>query len=418
MQNRAIAGNGRSARSCGSNSLRQMKIGSTIYLDHQATTPVDPRVFAEMTPYFGDSFGNPHSSDHCLGWESERAVEESAARVARLIGADTDEIIFTSGATESNNLALLGLGRRAAGGKRRRILLSAVEHKCVLSVGRVLGERYGFVVELIPVDSEGFVELSALEAMVDEDVLAVSVMAVNNEIGTIQDIEGISRLVRKCGILFHCDAAQAPVAINLEGIGRHTDVLSLSSHKMYGPKGIGIIYIARELQDRLEPLIYGGGQQNGLRSGTVPVPLCVGTGAAAGLLSGDAAVDERTNLRCRRNAFVEKLSGLAWPVAINGPGERARHPGNANVRFAGFSAHDILSTLQPRLAASTGAACTSGIPEPSHVLRAIGLDADDVESSVRFSLGFGTCDEEIEEAVGLIEETLAKLSKAGLVRSA
>ena len=395
-----------------------MKIGSTIYLDHQATTPVDPRVLAEMMPYFTDSFGNPHSSDHCLGWESERAVEDSAAQVARLIGADMDEITFTSGATESNNLALLGLGRRSAGGKRRRILLSAVEHKCVLSVGRVLGEHYGFVVELIPVDSEGFVELSALEAVLDEDVLAVSVMAVNNEIGTIQDIEGISRLVRKFGILFHCDAAQAPVAINLEGIGRRTDILSLSSHKMYGPKGIGVIYIARELQNRFEPLIYGGGQQNGLRSGTVPVPLCVGMGAAAGLLTGDAAVDERANLRRRCDAFVEKLCGLAWPVAVNSPRGRARHPGNANVRFAGFSAHDILSTLQPRLAAATGAACTSGIPEPSHVLTAIGIGTDDVESSVRFSLGFGTCDEDIEEAVRLIDETLAKLSKAGLVRSA
>ena len=313
-----------------------MKIGSTIYLDHQATTPVDPRVMAEMTPYFSDSFGNPHSSDHCLGWESERAVEDSAARVARLIGAGLDEIIFTSGATESNNLALLGLGRRAVGGKRRRILLSAVEHKCVLSVGRVLGKRHGFVVESIPVDSEGFVELSALEAMLDEDVLAVSVMAVNNEIGTIQDIEGISRLVRKYEVLFHCDAAQAPVAINLEGIGRSTDIASLSSHKMYGPKGIGVIYIARESQDRFEPLIYGGGQQKGIRSGTVPTPLCVGMGAAAGLLTGDAATDERANLSRRRDAFVEKLSHLAWPVATNGPIRRVHHPGNANVRFVGF----------------------------------------------------------------------------------
>lgn len=395
-----------------------MKIGSTIYLDHQATTPVDPRVLAEMTPYFGVSFGNPHSSDHCLGWESARAVDDSTTRVARLIGADNDEITFTSGATESNNLALLGLGRRAAGGKRRRILLSAVEHKCVLSVGRVLCERYRFVVEFIPVDSDGFVELSALEAMLDEDVLAVSLMAVNNEIGTIQDVEGVSRLVREYGILFHCDAAQAPVALNLEAIARHTDVLSLSAHKMYGPKGIGVIYIARELQDRFEPLIYGGGQQNGLRSGTVPVPLCVGMGAAAGLLTGDSPADERANLRGRRDAFVEKLNGLAWPVRMNGPGWAVRHPGNANVCFPGFSAYDILSTLQPRLAASTGAACTSGIPEPSHVLRAIGLDTDDIESSVRFSLGFGTCDGDVEEAVGLIEETLARLSKARLVGSA
>ena len=313
-----------------------MKIRNTIYLDHQATTPVDPRVSAEMMPYFSDSFGNPHSLDHCLGWESSRAVEDAAARVAQLIGADADEIIFTSGATESNNFALLGLGRYAAHGKRRRILLTAIEHKCVLAVGRVLAEHYGFIVESVPVDGEGFVNLPALEAKLDEDVLAVAVMAVNNEIGTIQNIKGISRLVRDCGALFHCDAVQAPVAMSVEGIGRQTDILCLSSHKMYGPKGIGVIYIERGLQDRFEPLIYGGGQQNGLRSGTVPVPLCVGMGAASSLLAGDTAAERRANLSRRRDMFVEKLKGLTWPVTVNGPGGQERHPGNANVRFVGF----------------------------------------------------------------------------------
>ena len=304
-----------------------MRIRNTIYLDHQATTPVHPCVLAEMTPYFSDLFGNPHSSDHCLGWETSHAVEDAAARVGRLIGADADEIIFTSGATESNNFAMLGLGRYAARGKRRRILLSAIEHNCVLEVGRVLAEHYGFVVEAIPVDSEGFVNLPALEAKLDEDVLAVSVMAVNNEIGTIQDIEGISRLVRGCGALFHCDAVQAPVAMNVEGLGRQTDILCLSSHKIYGPKGIGVIYIERGLQDRFEPLIYGGGQQNGLRSGTVPVALCVGMGTAASLLVEDTAEERRANLSRRRDTFLEKLKGLTWPVAVNGPEGRYRHPG-------------------------------------------------------------------------------------------
>lgn len=395
-----------------------MKIGNTIYLDHQATTPVDSRVLAEMTPYFSESFGNPHSSDHTLGWETSRAVDDAAARVARLIGADADEIIFTSGATEANNLALLGLARRARGSMRRRVLVSAAEHKCVLAAGRALEEQLGLKVEHLPVDPEGFVESSTLEKSLDDDVLLVSIMAVNNEIGTIQDIEGLSKVARNYGAAFHCDAAQAPVAIDLNFFAEYVDMLSLSAHKMYGPKGIGIIYISRDLQSQIEPLIYGGGQQNGLRSGTVPVPLCVGMGTAADLLAGDAAEERRVDLRRRRDVFVEMLNGLAWPVAVNGPEGRTRHPGNANVRFTGFSAHDILSSLQPRLAASTGSACTSGVPEPSHVLRAIGLDIDEAESSIRFSLGFETSDEDIEEAVGLIDETLARLSKAELVRSA
>ena len=394
-----------------------MKIGKTIYLDHQATTPVDRHVLAEMAPYYTDSFGNPHSSDHSLGWESARAIENAAAQVARLIGADPDEITFTSGATESNNMALLGLGRKAAGGNRRRLLVSSIEHKCVLASTRALEEQYEFNVEHIPVDRQGCVELSALDDMLDEDVLAVSVMAVNNEVGTIQDIGKISYYVRRQGAVFHCDASQAPVAMPIVTLAKHTDILSLSGHKMYGPKGVGIIFITRTLQDRIEPLIYGGGQQNGLRSGTLPVPLCVGMGAAAELLTGEDAKEKRAELQRRRDAFVNRLRGLSWPVSLIGSEGEARHPGNASICFLGFSAHDILGALQPRLAASTGSACTSGIPEPSHVLRAIGLDSDDAEASVRFSLGFGTTDKDVEQAVGLIEEVLVKLSKAELVCS-
>jgi len=392
-----------------------MKIGNIIYLDHQATTPVDSRVLAEMTPYFNESFGNPHSADHSLGWESSLAVEKSADKVAQLIGADTDEIVFTSGATEANNFALLGIARRSINSKRNRILVSAIEHKCVLSVGRILGDQYGFNVELIPVNSEGLVELSVLSDMLDESVLVVSVMAVNNEIGTIQDVEAISHLVRQHGAFFHCDAAQAPVAINISNLAEHTDMLSLSSHKMYGPKGIGAIYLSRELQDKIEPLIYGGGQQNGLRSGTLPTPLCVGMGASADLFKAEGIDGKRANICRLRDAFIEKLKAMPWPIDVNGPRQGARHPGNASVQFKGFSAHDILSSLQPQLAASTGSACTSGIPEPSHVLKAIGLDSDRAESSIRFSMGFGTTDEDIREAVGLIEESLSKLFQANLM---
>lgn len=395
-----------------------MKIGNTIYLDHQATTPVDARVLAEMTPYFTESFGNPHSADHAVGWEISRAVDEAAARVARLIGADADEIIFTSGATEANNLALLGLARRARGGMRHRVLVSAAEHKCVLAAGRTIEEQLGLKVEHLPVDPEGFVEASTLEKSLDDDVLLVSIMAVNNEIGTVQDIEVLSRVARKYGAVFHCDAAQAPVAIELNSFAEYVDILSLSAHKMYGPKGIGVVYITRELQDRIEPLIYGGGQQNGLRSGTVPVPLCVGIGIAADMFTDATAEDRRKELRCKRDRFVAGLKRLVWPITVNGPEGQDRHPGNANIGFAGFAAHDILTDLQPHVAASTGSACTTGIPEPSHVLKAIGLTSDEAESSIRFSPGFATSDDDINETVNRIKEVLEKLSKAGLMRSA
>ncbi len=393
-----------------------MKIGHTIYLDHQATTPLDCHVLDEMAPYYSESFGNPHSSDHSLGWQAAQAVEDAGVRIARLIGADPDEVFFTSGATESNNLALLGLGRRAARGSRRRILVSAIEHKCVLASVRALEEQHAFTVEHIPVDRQGRIDLPVLDAMIDENVLVVSVMAVNNEIGTIQDIPMISEHVRRHGAVLHCDAVQAAIGIPIDELAMHTDLLSLSGHKMYGPKGIGILFIARSLQGRIEPLIYGGGQQDGLRSGTLPVPLCVGMGAAAERLNSEEAVERRSKLCQRRDAFVGRLTDLSWPVELIGPAARHRHPGNASICFHGFLALDVLSALQPHLAASTGSACTSGFPEPSHVLRAIGLSGDDAEATIRFSLGFGTTDNDVEQAVALIDGVLERMWKAGVAR--
>ena len=389
-----------------------MKIGDTLYFDHQATTPVDARVVAAMQPYFADAFGNPHSADHSLGWQAARAVEDAAERVATLIGADADEVVFTSGATESNNLALLGPGRRAAGGALRRILVSAIEHKCVLAASRALHARCGYGVESLPVAADGRLALSTLAEALDDDVLLVSVMAVNNEIGTIQDITGIAELLKEHGVLFHCDAAQGPCALDLRTIAAQVDLLSLSAHKMYGPKGVGALFIRRDVQDRIEPLIYGGGQQNDLRSGTVPTPLCVGMGVAADLLSGTQAGEEHAALRRRCARFVAGLQGLPWQIEVNGPPASERHPGNANVCFTGFSAHDVLGTLQLRLAASTGSACTSGMPEPSHVLRAIGLSAEDADASIRFSPGRFTTDADVDEAVESIGEALRRLSEA------
>jgi len=283
----------------------------------------------------------------------------------------------------------------------------------VLAPARALEERYGFSVERIPVDRQGRVDPGALEGMLGEDVLAVSVMAVNNEIGTVQDIADISGHVRRWGAVFHCDAAQAPIGMPVGGLAGHADLLSLSGHKMYGPKGVGVAFIARGLQDRVEPLVYGGGQQAGLRPGTVPVPLCVGMGAAAELLDTDETQGKRDRLRRRRDALVRGLKGLGWPIRSIGPQGRARHPGNASVCFHGLSAHEMLGALQPRLAASTGSACASGIPEPSHVLRAIGLDGDDAEATVRFSLGFGTTDEDVAQAVALVGDILPELSRVG-----
>ena len=389
-----------------------MKIGQTIYLDHQATTPVDSTVLAEMSPYFGELFGNPHSVDHSVGWRAAQAVDEAAGRVGLLLGADPDEILFTSGATEANNLALLGLAKRAVQGKRRRIIVSAIEHKCVLEVSRVLNEQLGFRVELLPVDSNGFIDVAALEDTLSDDVLAVSVMAVNNEIGTIQDVATISEVVKRSGALFHCDAAQAPCAINLDRFSQLVDLLSLSSHKMYGPQGIGALYVRRELHDRIEPLFYGGGQQQGLRSGTIPVALCVGMGAAAALIGQDVEHSRRAILRKRTDAFVGALSRLPWRISLNGPRGHNRHPGNANVRFSDFDAQDILASVQPRIAASTGSACTSGIPETSHVLRAIGLSQYEAESSIRFSLGRDTTEADLKEAVDVLDGSLAQLADA------
>ena len=382
---------------------------ATIYADYQATTPVDARAVTKMAPYWAELFGNAHSSDHVIGWQADKAVREAAASIAALIGADPDEIIFTSGATESNNLALLGLARRAPAG-RQRILVTAIEHKCVLAAARALSVREEFTVETVPVDNEGFVDLSALEKCLDRNVLAVSAMAVNNEVGTIQDIPHIAALLAPYGIVLHCDAAQAPCAMDVSDLAVHADMVSLSGHKMYGPQGIGALYIRRDLQDRIEPLIYGGGQQAGLRSGTVPMPLCVGMGAAAELLAGHAAFEERARVAAQRDSFVRHLQRRYDSLAVNGAIGDRRHPGNSNLRFDGFDAQDILGALQPRLAASTGAACASGIPEPSHVLGALGLTETQSKASIRFSFGRFTTDEDIEAAARFVLEALNSLS--------
>jgi cysteine desulfurase len=385
-----------------------MRIGSTLYFDHHATTPVDRRVLAKMLPYFTESFGNPHSSEHSLGWEAGRETEVAAAQLGRLIGAEGDEIVFTSGATEANNFALLGLVER----DRRRVLLSSIDHKSALAVGRVLRGR-GVDVVLLGVTAEGSLNLDQLEMELKAGPCLVSVSLVNSEIGTIQDVKKVGGLAHQYGALLHWDAAQAPCAIDVGEVAREADLVSLSAHKMYGPKGIGALYIRRGVQKHLEPLIHGGGQQNNLRSGTLPVPLCVGFGAAAEIFSLGEAGKERERIRMRRDRFVELVRDVEVEVALNGPEGSKRHPGNANVRFSGISGHDLLGMLQPKLAASTGSACSSGIPEPSHVLKGIGLGGAEVESSVRFCIGRYTTDADVSEAASLIREVVSSLVRAG-----
>ena len=373
----------------------------TIYADYQSTTPADPRVVGKMSPYWRDSFGNPHASDHILGWRAAEAVRGASEAVSGMIGADPDEIVFTSGATEANNLALLGLARKADAA-RKRILVSAIEHKCVLGAAGVAAEIEGLTVETIPVDIAGFVDLDWLSSEIDESVLVVSVMAVNNEIGTIQDIPTIASMLEPYGVLFHCDAAQAPCAMDVNDLASHSDLLSLSAHKFYGPQGIGALYIRRDVQRHVEPLLYGGGQQAGIRSGTVPVALAVGMGAAAEIVTSAEGYEDRARVSLQRDRFVKALADKGVPFEINGPVGDRRHPGNANLRFPGRDAEEILARLQPHLAASTGSACTSGVPEPSHVLRALGLSGEDAEASIRFGFGRFTTDRDISRAADLV----------------
>jgi len=379
-----------------------------IYLDYHASTPVDPRVTASMAPHLSDNFGNPHAADHIAGWRAYKAVETAAQKIASALGIDSDEVIFTSGATESNNLAILGIARRAPQ-SRRRILVSAIEHKSVLAAAHAT-TSLGFSVEQIPVDRNGLVGLEDLQHRLRSDVLLVSVMAVNNEIGTIQSIGEIVRCAHAVGAYVHTDAAQALAAGPLDPGSWDVDLMSLSGHKIYGPKGIGLLVIQREVQGKLEPLTYGGGQQNGIRPGTLPVPLCVGLAEAVGLTRGEAAEEEQKRLRALRDGLVCKLQRVDGRISLNGPPLTTRHPGNANLRFTGLDGRDLLGRLQPYVAASTGSACTSGIPEPSHVLRAIGLSSIEADSSIRFSVGRFTADADIDEAVALIAKVIQELN--------
>ena len=318
----------------------------TIYLDHQASTPILPTVGDAMQPFWTDFHGNPHSSEHSTGWAANTAAESSRTKIANFIGADPDEIVFTSGATEANNLAIKGLSiPELQQGERKTILVSATEHKCVLESAAHVAHTKGCSLYEIPVDGKGSVDLDRLEAMLTQDVVLVSVALVNNEIGTIQDLASISRLCRDVGATLHSDFAQAPSAVNLLDYADLADMVSLSGHKFGGPMGIGALFVSRELKGRIEPLFHGGGQEWGMRSGTLPLPLCVGIGAAAEFHASEAGAAARARVASLRDLFVNKLQSNHDQIRLNGDTLAARHPGNANLRFEGHEADEMLQRL-------------------------------------------------------------------------
>jgi cysteine desulfurase len=379
-----------------------------IYLDYQATTPCAPSVIEAMSPFWADEFGNPHSSDHAFGWRAEDAVSAARQNIAELIGATAEEVVFTSGATESNNQALLGLLHHIPGAGRN-VVVSAIEHKCVLESARQL-ERVGYSVRKAPVRRSGHFDLAALADLIDPATALVSVMLVNNEIGTVQPVAEVARLCKEVGAILHCDAAQAPTGmiVNVGALG--VDLMSISSHKVYGPKGVGALFVSHEVRHRLRPLIHGGGQEGGLRSGTLPTPICVGFGEAARLLRRSID-DDISLLSVARKAFLEKLVVNIPDLAVNG--DEPRHPGHLNLWIPRAEADLLITNLQPLLALSTGSACSSGIPEPSHVLRAIGLDADRAGECIRIGFGRGVDEQQARDAADLLTDAVFALRQGG-----
>jgi cysteine desulfurase len=379
-------------------------IKTPIYLDYQATTPMDPRVLEAMLPYFTEKFGNPHSRSHSYGWEAEEAVEKARLEVAKVINADEREIVFTSGATESNNLAIRGVAEFYKD-RRNHIVTVVTEHKCVLETCRHL-EQQGFDVTYLHVKQNGLIDLAELDAAVTEKTCIVSVMGVNNEIGVIQPLAEIGAICRKKGAFFHTDCAQAFGKIPLDVKAMKIDLMSISGHKIYGPKGIGALYVGRKPRVRLHAMIQGGGQERGMRSGTLSPPLCVGLGEAARLCREEMAQD---NERIRRLAdrLYDGITRELKDVVLNGDREQ-RFPGNLNLSFSYVEGESMMMGVKD-LAVSSGSACTSASLEPSYVLRALGVEEEMAHTSIRIGVGRFTTETEIDYAVKTIVDEVSRL---------
>jgi cysteine desulfurase len=374
-----------------------------LYLDAQSTTPMDPRVLDAMMPYLTSMYGNPHSRTHQYGWESEEALETARAQVADLIGADPKEIIFTSGATESNNISVKGVGRFYKS-KKKHVITTQTEHKCVLDSCRQL-EAEGIEVTYLPVNTNGLIDLEQFEAAIRPDTSLVSVMMVNNEIGVVQPIQEIGKICRSKKVFLHTDAAQAVGKIPVDVNTMNIDLMSISGHKLYGPKGVGALYVRRRPRVRVEPIQSGGGQERGLRSGTVPTPLTVGLGAACAIAKEEMKNDQEHVTRLS-NKLIQGLQSALPSVIRNGCAEKT-YNGCVNLSFHCVEGESLLMALKD-IAVSSGSACTSASLEPSYVLRAIGADEDLAHSSIRFGIGRFTTDEEVDFTV---QRTIKEVSR-------
>jgi cysteine desulfurase len=389
---------------------RDCKEQKTVYLDHHSTTPLDPKALDAMMPYLTHEFGNASSKSHCYGWRAEHAVEKARKQLAELIGATSREVIFTSGATESNNIAIRGIAAQyGAGEARGHIITSQVEHKCVLETVKYL-ESKGFQVTYLPVDKTGRVSVDDVAKAIRKDTLLVSVMMANNETGTINPIAEIGKICHEKNVFFHTDAAQAVGKIAVDVEKMHIDLLSLSAHKMYGPKGSGALYVRRK-DPRVEmpPLFHGGGQENGMRSGTVNVPGVVGMGAAAEICRGHID-EEAAHLRGLRDQLWTGLKAQIPDIVLNGHlAERLPH--SLNVSFPYVESDSLVSTLRD-IAISSTSACNSAAAIPSHVLAAMGLPNELIHSSVRFGIGRFNTEQEIVYTIGKVVEAVEKLRKS------
>jgi len=374
-----------------------------IYLDYSATTPVDPRVAAKMIPYLTEKFGNPASRSHAYGWEAETAVEEARSHVAALLNADPKEIVWTSGATEGDNLAIKGAAHFYQG-KGKHIITVKTEHKAVLDTVREL-ERQGFEATYLSPEPNGLLDLDKLKAAIRPDTILVSVMMVNNEIGVIQDIAGIGEICRPKGIIFHCDAVQAAGKVEIDLSRLKVDLMTVTAHKVYGPKGVGAQYVRRKPRVRIEPQIHGGGHERGMRSGTLATHQIVGMGEAFRIARLEMGA-ENERIRGLRDRLWKGLSEIE-EVHLNGDPEQ-RIPGNLNVSFNFVEGESLIMGIK-EIAVSSGSACTSASLEPSYVLRALGRSDELAHSSIRFTIGRFNTTEEIDFTVDLLKRKIAKL---------